>query len=109
MSAAAAPWLELSAREWRWLLLGISGQALFSLRFIVQWLHSERAGHCVIPPSFWLLSLLGSVALLAYGAYRCDPIIVLGQLPGTAIYLRNLVLLRRPVNRDHPCASPSLH
>jgi lipid-A-disaccharide synthase-like uncharacterized protein len=91
-------WLaEPGALGWSWLFIGLVGQVLFSLRFIVQWWHSERAGRCVIPRSFWVLSLLGGLAILAYGLHRRDPIIVLGQLPGAAIYLRNLILLRRPI------------
>lgn len=85
-----------------WLTIGVGGQALFSMRFVVQWLHSERAGRSLIPPSFWLLSLVGGLAVLAYGVHRGDPVIVMGQLPGAAIYVRNLILLRRPVAARAP-------
>ena len=85
-----------------WLGIGLGGQALFTMRFVVQWLHSERAGRSLIPPSFWLLSLVGGLAVLAYGVHRGDPVIVMGQLPGAAIYVRNLMLLRRPLQRRAP-------
>ncbi len=78
-----------------WLAIGLLGQAAFSGRFLVQWLASERAGRSVVPIGFWYLSLVGSLLLLAYAMHREDPVFVLGQVFGTAVYLRNLALLRR--------------
>ena len=68
-----------------WLLFGLLGQALFSARFLVQWLASERKRQSVIPLSFWWLSLGGGFALLAYAVHRRDPVFILGQLPGIVI------------------------
>ena len=79
----------------RWLLLGLVGQAIFSARFLTQWLASERAGKSVIPTSFWWMSLFGSVILFIYGLQRKEPVLVIGQCTGLWIYGRNLVLLRR--------------
>ena len=78
-----------------WLGVGLLGQAAFSGRFLMQWLASERAGRSVIPFSFWLLSLVGSSLLLVYAVYRRDPVFILGQATGFAIYIRNVVLIRR--------------
>ena len=78
-----------------WLIFGFTGQVLFSLRFVVQWWRSERAGRSVIPLEFWYLSLAGGAVLLTYAVYRRDPVFILGQLTGVAVYTRNLVLLRR--------------
>jgi lipid-A-disaccharide synthase-like uncharacterized protein len=78
-----------------WLVLGFAGQAAFSGRFIVQWLASEREGRSVVPVTFWLLSIVGSMILLAYAVHRRDPVFVLGQATGVFIYLRNLHLIRR--------------
>ncbi|HEX5539743.1 MAG TPA: lipid-A-disaccharide synthase N-terminal domain-containing protein [Methylophilaceae bacterium] len=78
-----------------WLLFGLAGQSLFMMRFIVQWLHSERHKQSLIPVSFWYLSLFGGLIVLAYGVHRADPVIILGQLPGTVVYTRNLMLIRR--------------
>ncbi len=78
-----------------WLLLGFSGQLVFSLRFIVQWLASEKSGRSTIPRAFWYLSMFGSLMILAYAAYTRDPVFILGFAPNTLIYLRNLVLLGR--------------
>jgi lipid-A-disaccharide synthase-like uncharacterized protein len=93
-----------SPAELGWLAFGLGGQALFTLRFLVQWLHSERLGRSAIPPAFWYLSLLGGACVLAYGVHRRDPVIVLGQLPGVLVYTRNLVLIRRTRRRRHAVA-----
>jgi lipid-A-disaccharide synthase-like uncharacterized protein len=67
-------------------------------RFIVQWIHSERHQQSLIPVSFWYLSLLGGLIVLAYGFHKRDPVIILGQLPSTIVYSRNLVLIHRNKN-----------
>ncbi len=78
-----------------WLSIGLVGQSLFMMRFIVQWIHSERHKKSLIPVSFWYFSLFGGVIVLLYGIHRVDPVIILGQLPGTFVYARNLILIRR--------------
>lgn len=77
--------------------IGIIGQALFTGRVLVQWLASEKAGTSIVPPSYWLLSLIGSALLLAYACLRQDPVFILGQSFGIFVYLRNLQLLRKAV------------
>lgn len=81
--------------DWRWLALGLAGNAFFFSRFLVQWIASERAGHSHVPHVFWYLSLVGSALLLAYALHRADPVFVLAYLPNGFVYWRNLVLLRR--------------
>ena len=83
------------ADEDGWLLLGFAGQALFMGRFVLQWLASERHRRSVIPVSFWYLSIVGALMLLAYALHRRDPVFVAGQGLGVAVYLRNLQLIRR--------------
>ena len=78
-----------------WLAVGLLGQTMFMMRFVVQWVHSERHQKSVIPVSFWYLSLIGGLTVLAYGIHRAEPVIILGQLPGTLVYARNLMLIRR--------------
>mgnify|MGYP001246031671 FL=1 len=73
-----------------WLVVGFLGQALFSARFIVQWLQSEREKRSVFPVAFWYFSIAGGITLLAYAIYREDPVFIVGQLTGLFIYLRNL-------------------
>lgn len=80
--------------EFWWVVIGLIGQLMFSMRFIVQWISSERARASVIPVAFWWFSLAGGVTLLAYALYRRDPVFVLGQSMGLVIYLRNLWLIR---------------
>lgn len=74
------------------LILGFSGQALFSARFLVQWIASERARRSVVPRVFWWLSLGGGLTLFIYAIARQDPVFMVGQGAGLAIYLRNLRL-----------------
>lgn len=76
-----------------WLGLGFLGQALFSMRFLVQWWHSERAGRSVVPIEFWYLSVGGGLLLLAYALHRHDPVFFVGQLAGILVYSRNLHLI----------------
>ena len=78
-----------------WLGIGLLGQALFSMRFLAQWIASERAGRSVMPGLFWYLSLAGGVTLLMYAVHRRDPVFILGQSTGLAVYLRNITFLRR--------------
>ena len=77
-----------------WVTVGLLGQLMFTGRFIVQWLASEKAGRSVVPVAFWYFSIAGSVIVLAYGIHKLDPVIIVGQLPGTVIYSRNLWLIR---------------
>lgn len=86
----------LSLPEWTVLAVGFAGQALFSARFLVQWIASERIGRSTIPVAFWYLSLAGGGVLFAYAAYREDPVFVVGQGFGIFIYLRNLWLIHHP-------------
>lgn len=76
-------------------LLGLLGQVLFFSRFLVQWIASEKRGRSVVPLSFWYLSIGGGGLLLFYAIWRKDPVIILGQLVGLFVYVRNLMLIYR--------------
>jgi lipid-A-disaccharide synthase-like uncharacterized protein len=78
-----------------WLAFGMLGQTAFFSRFLVQWVASERAGRSYVPMAFWYLSLVGSVILLVYAIHRGEPIFLLGYLPNSVVYVRNLMLIRR--------------
>jgi lipid-A-disaccharide synthase-like uncharacterized protein len=80
--------------DW-WVALGFAAQALFAMRFVVQWIASERAGRSVIPVTFWMFSVGGGALLLIYALYRKDPVFIAGQGLGLVIYFRNLHFLRR--------------
>ena len=82
-----------------WLLLGIVGQGLFAMRFIIQWLASEKEGRSVIPIAFWFFSIGGGLITLVYGLYRREPVIILGQALSLFIYARNLALIGRERRR----------
>ena len=77
-----------------WLAVGFVGQAMFTSRFLVQWIASERRHASVIPTAFWWLSLAGGACLLVYAIHRRDPVFILGQSAGLVVYGRNLLLLR---------------
>ncbi|MCI0549239.1 MAG: lipid-A-disaccharide synthase N-terminal domain-containing protein [Candidatus Rokubacteria bacterium] len=78
-----------------WLGIGFLGQALFSSRFLVQWIASERRKQSVVPVSFWFLSIGGGLSLFLYAVHRLDPVFMLGQGAGLFVYTRNLFLIRR--------------
>jgi lipid-A-disaccharide synthase-like uncharacterized protein len=78
-----------------WLLVGFVGQGLFSLRFLLQWIASERARRSTVPQVFWWFSLAGGFVLFVYALHRQDPVFAVGQGSGLAIYSRNLILIYR--------------
>ena len=78
-----------------WLVIGFTGQLLFGLRFLVQWICSEVKQESHIPIVFWYFSIFGGAILLTYAIHRQDPVFILGQSLGFMIYTRNLVLLKR--------------
>lgn len=82
-----------------WLAVGFLGQALFTMRFVVQWLQSERMRRSVVPEAFWYFSVLGGLTLLAYSIHRRDPVFIVGQASGLFIYLRNLYFIIRERKR----------
>ena len=82
-----------------WVVVGFVAQALFSARFLVQWIASERAGRSIIPTAFWLFSIGGGVLLFAYSLYRKDPVFIAGQGLGLFVYLRNLYFVLREKSR----------
>lgn len=80
--------------DW-WVLLGFAAQAFFTMRFVVQWIASERAGRSVVPLAFWWFSIGGGLLLLIYALYRKDPVFIAGQAFGVFVYLRNLYFVLR--------------
>ena len=83
-------WLATPPAEIMWLTIGLLAQLMFSMRFIVQWIATERARASIVPETFWYFSLFGGVLLLAYACYRVDPVFVMGQAAGLVVYSRNL-------------------
>ena len=78
-----------------WLLiLGIIAQIIFTLRFVYQWIYSEKQKESTLPLGFWMLSLLGSTLIFTYAIFREDPILIAGHIFGMVTYIRNIMLLR---------------
>src|SRR6185436_12133284 len=75
--------------DW-WVMIGFVAQAFFTMRFLVQWLASEKAGKSVIPLAFWWFSIGGGLLLLVYALYRRDPVFVIGEGFGVFVYVRTL-------------------
>ena len=90
-----------------WLVIGFLGQALFSARFLVQWIASEKARKSIIPHAFWLFSVGGGATLLAYAIYRRDPVFIAGQAGGLLIYMRNIyfIIHERKLAKEGPLGS----
>jgi lipid-A-disaccharide synthase-like uncharacterized protein len=87
-----------------WVILGFVTQGFFTMRFVVQWIASERARKSVIPVAFWFFSIGGGVLLLAYALYRRDPVFIAGQALGLLVYIRNLyfiIMNGRQVSADN--------
>ncbi len=84
-----------------WLIFGLLGQLCFTMRFVVQWIASEKRKESVIPLSFWVFSLMGSLVLLIYAIYRKDPVFILGQAFGFTVYIRNLQLIFKKRDSAH--------
>lgn len=89
-----------------WLVIGFVGQAFFSMRFLVQWIFSERQRKSIIPVAFWYFSLLGGATLLAYAIHKGDPVFIVGQGAGLLIYSRNLYFVHRQRRLDAQNTAP---
>jgi lipid A biosynthesis domain-containing protein len=83
------------------MVLGFIGQFFFSMRFIVQWVASEKHKKSVVPLAFWVFSVLGSFLLLIYAIYRKDPVFILGQAPNLLIYFRNIWLIKHQKKENY--------
>jgi len=78
-----------------WIIVGFAAQAMFMMRFVVQWIASERAGRSIVPVAFWFFSVGGGTMLLVYAIVRKDPVFIAGQALGLLIYFRNLWFIFR--------------
>ncbi|MGE3920301.1 MAG: lipid-A-disaccharide synthase N-terminal domain-containing protein [Gammaproteobacteria bacterium] len=85
----------LSLEEIVWLCIGFIGQGLFFMRFLIQWLHSERVKKSVIPVAFWYFSLFGGMILFVYAIHIRNPVFIVGQGVGLIVYIRNLYFVFR--------------
>lgn len=79
------------------LIWGSIAQIIFTLRFVYQWIYSEKNRESSLPYGFWLLSLIGSVMILIYAIIRKDPVLFVGHIMGSIIYIRNIIILKKQV------------
>lgn len=95
---------EALANLWNWfigelqnplVLFGFAAQFVFFLRFLVQWIASERKRRSHIPIAFWYLSLAGGLMTFVYALLRKDLVFMCAQALGVLIYVRNLMLIYR--------------
>lgn len=79
-----------------WLLiLGIVSQLIFTLRFVYQWIYSERKKSSYLPVGFWRMSVIGASMILAYAIFRKDPVLFIGHIAGLVIYIRNIFIWKK--------------
>ena len=88
------PWLEAHLNAW--VLIGLFCQCLFMMRFVYQWIASEKARKSVMPEAFWYFSLGGGLIVFAYAIHKQDIVFILGQGLGVFIYLRNIWFIWAP-------------
>ncbi len=93
LDGITAWWNQLTSIEFTWVVIGLAGQSLFFMRFLLQWIATERARRSVVPEVFWYFSIGGGMIVLAYGIHRADPVIILGQCAGVTVYSRNLYFI----------------
>ena len=90
--------------DWHfWKVVGWTGNAIFSSRFLVQWWATEKHKRVVVPAAFWWLSLVGSGCLLAYGISKRDSVFILAYAFTWIPYIRNLVIARRAHRAQQDC------
>ena len=92
-------WNRMTGLEAWLVIFGLVAQSMFFMRFLVQWIVSERARRSVVPEMFWYFSISGGILMFIYGVLRNDPVIMLGQSTGIFIYSRNLWFIWREKRR----------
>ena len=88
-------WANTSSTEIIWLAVGFGAQMMFSMRFLIQWIASEKARASIVPETFWYFSFVGRAMLLVYAIYRVDPVFIMGQATGLLIYSRNIYFIQK--------------
>lgn len=86
-------WADKSTAELVWLGIGLFAQLMFSMRFLIQWIATERARASIVPETFWYFSFVGGLMLLSYAIHRMDPVFIIGQATGLIIYSRNIYFI----------------
>lgn len=102
MLADFSAWLhEVFVAKWDfWVMWGFVAQFMFMMRFMIQWIASERVGRSIVPVAFWFFSIGGGSLLLTYAIVKKDPVFIAGQGLGLLIYFRNLWLIYKEKRKD---------
>lgn len=95
----------LSYGDALWITFGFLGQGVFFMRWVVQWIASEKHAESRVPIAFWYMSLIGGLITLAYAIHIKDPVFIAGQSIGAIVYLRNLMLIARSSQAASAAAS----
>lgn len=85
-----------------WLTIGILGELCWMSRFPLQWYLSEKQGRATLPPTFYWVSLVGSLLLLAYALHAWNAIWIAGMSLGPILYTRGLWLSYHPRPQPQP-------
>jgi len=109
VAAVAAKWAKTSTSDLIWHGIGLGGQCMFFMRFVVQWFASEKQKRSIVPESFWYWSIAGGTIVLIYSIYLINPVFILAQGMGLTIYSRNLYFIwrNRRLAADQTEAQPS--
>jgi lipid-A-disaccharide synthase-like uncharacterized protein len=91
--------------KWFWLCFGLTGNAIFGTRFLLQWIHSEKHGESRVPTFFWWQSIAGTIILLIYFLHRRDPVGIIGYVLNVIPYTRSLMLVYRKKRADELAAA----
>lgn len=73
------------------LLFGTAGQMVFKFRFIYQWFYSYRKKESLLPLTFWVIAVIGSIMIITYGIIRHDWVLIIGQF-GIIASIRNIMI-----------------
>ncbi|MEJ2125593.1 MAG: lipid-A-disaccharide synthase N-terminal domain-containing protein [Alphaproteobacteria bacterium] len=103
-AAVAEQWAKTSTSDLIWHGIGLVGQCMFFMRFVVQWFASEKQKRSVVPEAFWYWSIAGGTIVLIYSIHLLNPVFILAQGTGLTIYSRNLYFIWR--NKRQPGQSP---
>tara|TARA_R110000868_G_scaffold153644_10_gene379177 strand:+ start:11126 stop:11407 length:282 start_codon:yes stop_codon:yes gene_type:complete len=72
-----------------WTIFGFLGQGIYFLRFLIQWIYSEKSKASVVPDIFWPISIVGAIFLFVYAVARMDIVFIVGSVLSLFIYVRN--------------------
>ncbi len=76
-----------------WMIaIGVTGQLVFTFRFVYQFFYSRKQRESLLPKGFWIISIVGAGIIVSYGVLRMDPILLLSQGFGIIVYIRNLII-----------------